>query len=133
MVVDNSDILSIRLLRENPPLLARNWHLRRTEAQKPVSGLCLQTLTGEVRCDEEEGGAEKGEADAQGPFGLDLRHDACSYRGVLDLCRARNGVQGLHRHNCTRCACVLCSQTGEPQRLDPKHKVHICLRGSRLL
>lgn len=53
----------------------------------------MQTLTGEVRCDEEEGGAKKGEADAQGPLGLDLRHDACSYCGVLDLCRARNGFR----------------------------------------
>lgn len=57
----------------------------------------LQTLTGEVRCDEEEGGAEKGEADAQGPLGLDLRHDACSYRGALDLCTARNGGSGPSR------------------------------------
>lgn len=57
----------------------------------------LQTLTGEVRGDEEEGGAEKGEADTQGPLGLDLRHDARSYRGVLDLCRARNGGSGPSR------------------------------------
>lgn len=53
----------------------------------------MQTLTGEVRCDEEEGGAKKGEADAQGSLGLDLRHDTCSYCGVLDLCRARNGFR----------------------------------------
>lgn len=51
----------------------------------------LETLTGKVRRDEEEGSAKKGEADAQGPLGLDLGHDACSYCGALDLCRASNG------------------------------------------
>lgn len=51
--------------------------------QQPLGYLPISR--GEVRCDEEEGGAEKGEADAQGPLGLDLRHDACSYCRVLDL------------------------------------------------
>lgn len=43
-------------------------------------------LTGEVGRDEEEGGAEEGEADAQGPLGLDVRYDACGHCGALHLC-----------------------------------------------
>lgn len=98
----------------------------------------LQTLTGEVRCDEEEGGAKKGEADAQGPLGLDLRHDACSYCGVLDLCRARNEAQGLHRHSCTRCACVSSdmgtSKAGyESQRAHLPERGPTCGQGPRVI
>lgn len=46
---------------------------------------CRQ-LTGEVGRDEEEGGAEEGEAHAQGPLGLDLGHDARGHRAALHLC-----------------------------------------------
>lgn len=97
-VVDNSECSEYQTLsRENPPLLAQsNWHPTWTDSQVNIR-TGLQTLTGEVRCDEEERGAKKGKADTQGPLGLDLRHDACSYCGVLDLCREKNGGSGPAR------------------------------------
>lgn len=92
-VVDNSECSEYQTLPTTTSAEQLAPHLDRDSQTSFRTIQGLQTLTGEVRCDEEEGGAKKGEADAQGPLGLDLRHDACSYCGVLDLCRARNGFR----------------------------------------
>lgn len=44
------------------------------------------TLTGEVGGNEEERGAEEGQADSDSALGLDLGDDACGDRGVFHLC-----------------------------------------------